>query len=151
MLLRVEFFGSQWGGNNKTPSEGAEKMTDQQKKELIDLRAKGYGYKKISQLLGVAESTVSAYCQRNKLTLNGCKNCGKVMQKSRGTKTKKFCCDKCRMEWWNRHLKEVSRKANYTLVCRKCGKSFISYGNTKRKYCSHTCYISDRLGKGESK
>lgn len=125
-------------------------MTDQQKKELIDLRVKGYGYKKISQMLGVTESTVSAYCQRNKLTFNGCKNCGKVMQKSKGTKPKKFCSDKCRWEWWNNHLGEVNRRANYDLICQHCGKRFVSYGNTKRKYCSHACYISDRFGRGET-
>ena len=124
-------------------------MTDHQKKELIDLRAKGYGYKKISQLLGVAESTVSTFCQRNNLMSTGCKNCGKVMQKSKGTKPKMFCCDKCRTDWWNHHSSEVKHKANYELVCRHCGKRFISYGNTKRKYCSRVCYTADRFGDGD--
>ena len=124
-------------------------MTDQQKKELIDLRANGYGYKKIARLLGVSESTVSAYCQRNNLSLNSCKNCGNVIQKSKGTKPKTFCCDRCRNAWWNKHLNEVTRKANYNLICQYCGKQFIAYGNKKRKYCSHACYISDRFGNGE--
>lgn len=123
-------------------------MTDQQKQDLANLRALGYGYKKIAQQLGLAESTVSTYCQRNNLTSNGCKNCGKVIQKSKGSKPKKFCCDKCRTDWWNQHLSEVKRKANYELICRHCGKRFVSYGNAKRKYCSRVCYIADRFGDG---
>ena len=130
--------------------KGADEMTDQQKKELIDLRAKGYGYKKISQMLGISENTVSSYCQRNLVSIKNCKNCGTVMKKSKGVKPKKFCCDKCRNEWWNKHLDEVNRKANHELVCQCCGQSFTSYGNSKRKYCSRACYYSSRFGKDGS-
>lgn len=40
------------------------------------------------------------------------------------------------------------RKAFYPLICAECGKEFLSYGNRKRKYCSHACYIKARFQKG---
>ena len=124
-------------------------MTDQQKKEIVNLRTRGYGYKKISQTLGVPKNTVSAYCRRNKLTLCGCKNCGKAMRKSQGTKPKLFCCDKCRNEWWNKHLDQVKRKAVYEFKCPHCGRAFQIYGDKRRKYCSHECYIATRFKGGD--
>jgi len=33
----------------------------------------------------------------------------------------------------------------YPAVCVRCGKEFLSYGNRKRKYCSHDCYIKARF------
>lgn len=52
---------------------------------------------------------------------------------------KKFCSDRCRMKWWNSHLDQVQRKANYDFVCPVCKKPFTVYGNANRKYCSHEC------------
>ena len=35
-------------------------------------------------------------------------------------------------------------------VCAHCRKEFRSYGNKKRKYCSHACYIAERFrGRGD--
>ena len=124
-------------------------MTEQQKAIIEKLRSKGYGYKKIAQQLNLSENTVSSYCRRKELNAYGCKNCGETIKGRKGAKPKIFCSDKCRNEWWNQHLNEVNRKANYQLVCAHCGKKFISYGNKSRKYCSRICYFSDRFGKGE--
>jgi endogenous inhibitor of DNA gyrase (YacG/DUF329 family) len=66
-----------------------------------------------------------------------------------GRKEKKFCSDKCRMTWWNRHLDKVKRKAVYEYICPHCGKPFTVYGNSHRKYCSHECYVADRFGGGQ--
>ena len=41
------------------------------------------------------------------------------------------------------------KERGYKLKCAYCGKDFISYGNKKRKYCSHYCYIHDRFWKKE--
>ena len=30
--------------------------------------------------------------------------------------------------------------------CENCGKEFHLYGDSRRKYCSHECYIKDRFG-----
>ena len=41
-------------------------------------------------------------------------------------------------------IKEVNKKAFYTLTCKHCGKEFTAYGNQKRVYCCHDCYIKDK-------
>ena len=30
-------------------------------------------------------------------------------------------------------------------ACENCGKPFSVYGNAKRKYCSHVCYVKGRF------
>ena len=44
------------------------------------------------------------------------------------------------------HRNQVQRKAYITFVCISCGKQVTVYGNHKRKYCSHDCYIEHRFG-----
>ena len=57
-----------------------------------------------------------------------------------------FLPDKCRMQWWKAHIKEVNRKAVYDFTCACCGQQFQAYGNDHRKYCSRACYIKARFG-----
>lgn len=136
-------------------------MTNEQKAAITEYRKNGYGYKKISRLTGVCESTVKTFCRRNgmagniketaaedahRITEKPCRQCGKPVIQYPGRKEKKFCCDACRNRWWNSHLGEVKRKAMYDFVCPTCGKTFSAYGNRNRKYCSHECYIEDRFG-----
>ena len=131
-------------------------MTDQQRAAITEYRGKGLGYKKISQLTGICESTVKTFCHRNGLTgkremrpetgKKPCLCCGKPVVQYPGRKEKKFCSDSCRNRWWNTHLHLVKRKAMYDFVCPTCGRSFSAYGNRNRKYCSHECYIEDRFG-----
>lgn len=61
----------------------------------------------------------------------------------------KFCSDNCRTAWWNAHPEKVNRRAVYHFTCAHCGKPFTAYGNAKRKYCSHACYIADRYKGGD--
>lgn len=133
-------------------------MTDEQRQQIINLRAAGNGYKKISHILGLSENTVKSFCQRRKAGgmvirpdagIAVCKNCGKPVHQNPGRKQKKFCSDHCRMKWWNSHLDQVQKKANYDYVCPVCKKPFSVYGNANRKYCSHKCYIEDRFGGGK--
>lgn len=42
-------------------------MTDEQRTAIAGYRRSGCGYKKISQLTGLCESTVKTYCRRNGL------------------------------------------------------------------------------------
>lgn len=132
-------------------------MTEEQRMQIVFLREAGNGYKKIAQVLSISENTVKSYCQRNnisraEITLSGderkCLCCGKPVKQNPGRKPKKFCSDRCRMQWWNNHLDQVQRKANYDFVCPVCKKPFTVYGNANRKYCSHECYIEDRFGGG---
>lgn len=136
-------------------------MTNEQRAAIAEYRRNGYGYKKISRLTGVCESTVKTFCRRNSLdgnageisndekaetTEKACLCCGKPVTQHYGRKEKKFCSDVCRNKWWNSHLHLVKRKAMYDFVCPTCGKHFYAYGNRNRKYCSHECYIEDRFG-----
>lgn len=139
-------------------------MTDQQKSQIIKLRRAGNGYGMIAKTLGISLNTVKSYCRRNDVNamtstempadftgeITHCEHCGKEIRQVSGRKKKRFCCDKCRNAWWNSHLDQVKRKAVYSFRCPYCGKEFHVYGDKRRKYCSHECYIADRFKGGDS-
>ena len=128
-------------------------MTDFQAKQIRELRLRGAGYKSIASAVGLSRDTVRNYCKSHgldgyasALVLNvkeqiesgtACLCCGK----------RKFCSDKCRREWWAAHPEAIKRKetAYYEATCACCGKTFRSYGNKNRRYCSHACYVQDRF------
>lgn len=74
-----------------------------------------------------------------------CKQCGKLLKQDLKTKEKIFCSDDCRHKWWTNHSELLNKKAFYEFECKHCHKKFTAYGNTKRKYCSHDCYVKDRM------
>jgi len=137
-------------------------MTKEQKIQIINLRKEGYGYVKIAQTLEIPQNTVKSFFRRSRAagkpepvhimphpSVDGkhfCLCCGKEVEQNQGRKEKKFCSDRCRNKWWNSHLDQVDRKANYEFICPHCKKHFTAYGNANRKYCSHECYIADRFG-----
>jgi len=125
-------------------------MNKQQREQVKNLRQEGLSYSKISVLLGLSENTVKSFCRRNNLggiginkenkNLLFCYQCGKPLEIKPKLKPRKFCSDSCRMAWWNMHPENVNRKAFYTLSCAFCGCKFKSYGNSKRRFCSRSCY-----------
>ena len=142
-------------------------MTNEQKTVVESLRSQGLGYKRIAAQTGISANTVKSYLRKNApvaveqetpvispesaVVISSdiqpvCRQCGKPVAQNPGRKEKKFCSDHCRNLWWNAHLSEVKRKAMYEYVCPNCGKPFYAYGNRKRKYCSHDCYVADRFG-----
>lgn len=133
------------------------RMTNEEKAQVLEYRKSGLGYKKIAQLTGISANSIKSFCQRQaagspptiKTRKPGeyCENCGKDIEQTVGRKKKRFCSDKCRMEWWNSHQEKIKRKAVYEFDCPCCGKHFIAYGNAHRKYCSHSCYVTDRFGR----
>ena len=120
-------------------------MTASQKATVLFMRSKGLSFAKIAEKLDLSVNTIKSFCGRNK---EGqlCLCCGSSIQQPPRTRIKKFCSDKCRMQWWNAHIKEVNRKAMYDFTCSCCGKTFQAYGNKHRKYCSRECYIRARFG-----
>lgn len=134
-------------------------MTKEQKLQIERLRAEGYGYMRVAQTLGISVNTIKSFCRRNKSLgtttvlvtddMYICKCCGVSVKQNPGRKEKKFCSDKCRMEWWNNNLNKVNRKAVYEFTCPHCKKQFKVYGNSRRKYCCHECYVADRFGGGQ--
>lgn len=135
-------------------------MNDTQRQQIRKLRSEGYGYTRISEVLGISRDTIKTFCRRNGLggatkpsdpaVGDGpfCQCCGVVVEQHPGRKLKKFCSDRCRNKWWNSHLDQVNRKAHYEFECAHCKKPFTAYGNAGRKYCSHACYVADRFGGG---
>ena len=58
-------------------------------------------------------------------------------------------CVECSFQKLVAHPEAVKQKAVYTFTCQECGKEFTAYGNAKRKYCSHSCYIAARFKGGD--
>jgi endogenous inhibitor of DNA gyrase (YacG/DUF329 family) len=131
-------------------------MSRLQRNEIPGMRREKMSYAQIASALDLSVNTVKSYCQRNGLggvaateaESGVCAHCGKPVCQTVGRKKKRFCSDGCRMAWWKEHPERLNRKAVYRLVCAGCGKSFESYGNKGRKYCSHGCYVKDRFGGG---
>jgi endogenous inhibitor of DNA gyrase (YacG/DUF329 family) len=134
-------------------------MTNTQKEQIKKLRLAGYGYKRIAQALSLSVDTVKSYCRKNNLagvmagipssSTDGktyCKQCGKELLQKPNQKTLLFCNSECRQTWWNGHPEMVNKKAIYSYHCPQCHKPFTAYGNSRRKYCSHSCYIVARFG-----
>lgn len=121
-------------------------MRLQDKIAINNMRLGGHSPSVIAATLGLPQSTVRSHIHRHP-DLPGCKackNCGKPLVQPKGRREKKFCCDACRMEWWNSHPDSVKKQAYYHLVCQHCGKEFESYGNRNRKYCCRKCYVASR-------
>lgn len=132
-------------------------MTEQQKSEIIRMRNKGMSFSQISDIIALSRNTVKSFCRRQNITVQSetstenisdkfiCKQCGKELHPMQGRKTPKFCSPYCRTKWWNSHPDKVNRKAIYKFICANCGKPFTAYGNKRRKFCSHECYINSRF------
>lgn len=132
-------------------------MTEMQKEKIIRFRGMGRSYADIGRELGIPRDTVKSFCRRNGLTpadiqvadnKDRCRECGAEIMQRPKMKKQAFCSKACRERWWAQHPERIAWKAVYGFACAKCGKAFTAYGNKKRKYCSHECYIADRFGGG---
>lgn len=122
-------------------------MTSQQKEQIAAMRRKGCTYAKIAEAAGLSINTVKSFCLRNPLTdINTelCKNCGAQISVLEHRRPRQFCSDKCRVAYWRKMHPE---RTVYSLTCKNCGTLFESKGSRQQKYCSHSCYVSDRFGK----
>ncbi len=79
-----------------------------------------------------------------------CACCGKWLFNPATGRKKRFCNDDCRRKWWNLNRDQMNKgsESQYVITCVGCGKQFISYGNSKRKYCSKECYVNHRYWDG---
>ncbi|MDU1042584.1 MAG: DUF2116 family Zn-ribbon domain-containing protein, partial [Clostridiales bacterium] len=108
----------------------------------------------IAKEINISVNTIKSYCKRHGLggtktcdeDTSHCEYCGKPVIQKPGRKKKRFCSDKCRNTWWNNHKNMINHKAIYEFTCKQCGKDFSAYGNSNRKFCSHSCYIKNRFG-----
>lgn len=129
-------------------------MTEQEKQQILNLRKNGLGYKAISKRLNIPLSSVSSFIKRgnhSKSTqISICKNCGNKLIQTKGHRAKIFCSDKCRRQWWKNNPESRNLKAYHECKCIQCGKEFISYSKTDRKYCSTVCYQIARFKREDS-
>ena len=135
-------------------------MTGEDKARIQKMRQNGMDYFCIAQELSLSINTVKSFCRRNNLcdkdmnsTIDGsnarstiCKQCGKRLEQKSVSRPRLFCSESCRRIWWKEHDALLERRAFYPCVCERCGKDFKSYGNKKRKFCGHSCYIKNRFG-----
>ena len=132
-----------------------------QKEQIRNLRGEGLSYAEIARQVDASRDAVISFCRRNGLqeikkpitavkiaAEDVCRECGKPLVQVDGMKRRVFCSKECRVKWWKEHPEQLNQKAVYQYTCPHCGKPFSAYGNAKRKYCSHSCYISDRFGGG---
>ncbi|MBQ7765910.1 MAG: RNA polymerase subunit sigma-70 [Lachnospiraceae bacterium] len=134
-------------------------MTEYQRDQIVAMRKEGIGYHSIGVALGLTRDTVRNFCKGHQLAGYGkkikmhlqegktCMYCGKLIQQPETGRKRKFCSEKCRRAWWKGHQECIKRGegALYIFKCECCGKDFVAYGNAKRKYCSHECYIKARF------
>lgn len=128
-------------------------MDDTQINKVKSLLEQGRGYTFIAKSLGISVNTIKSFCRRQRLKKNRialaertfCENCGREILQIAKQKPKRFCCDKCRNQWWNGHLDQVKRNAYYPKSCPYCKKKFQAYGVKRRKFCSVECYKKFRL------
>lgn len=123
-------------------------MKKQEMDAIHEMRLQGKHAAEIGLALGISVNTVRSHIRRHPEIYGGmnCENCGKAITQAAGRKRKRFCSDRCRMDWWNSHRERVRKKANYHLICVHCGKEFESYGNQSRKFCCRDCYTQARKG-----
>ena len=78
--------------------------------QIKNLALKGYGYKRIADILDLSPNTVKSHLRRHPATagISVCLQCGKPIEQNPGRKEKKYCSDKCRMSYWNSHQDEVN-------------------------------------------
>ena len=141
-------------------------MTKEQKTQILQMRQTGVGFADISRKLDLSVNTVKSFCRRSRGTVKSvevqtkihnekldslkCRECGVLLVQKEHTKKRVFCSKSCREKWWKEHSDCLHKKAVYTFTCAKCEKTFTAYGNAKRKYCSHKCYVQDRFGGGSN-
>jgi len=115
----------------------------------VKMKEVGLANSIIAKRLGINIGTVESYVREvketasQKLNVENCLGCGKEMEKKRSCQH--FCSRTCRYEWWKNNMLLSPSKAVRVFKCKGCGKTFVTYGEKERKYCSHACYIKDRF------
>ena len=125
--------------------EELKSMTNAEVLKIHELKEQGLGYKRIANELNIPLSTVKSIILRQKNNNETvCLFCGRRIINKPKTKRKKFCSDICKRRYLAKHPETLKSEKSITKVCPTCGCSFISYKSSKRKYCSHRCYINFR-------
>jgi len=114
--------------------------------KIMELREKGYGYKRIAKELDMTVSAVRYAISKSEdqLLSDSCKECGVAIKSLKGKRKKVYCSNGCRWKWWNKQTRDINKKAYYNFICKNCGKEFEAYGTNRRLFCDRECYNSNR-------
>ena len=125
-------------------------MKANDKKRIQELREAGLTYKEIADETGIAFGTVKMFFQRqkDKPAVQRCEQCRRPLRQDVSRAGRRFCSDKCRIQWWTAHPDSMSSNAKHNFTCAGCGKTVIS--RRPGKYCTRACYQASRKG-GASK
>jgi transposase-like protein len=113
-------------------------MTGKQKQSVRNMRRAGFSCGAIADRLGLPVNTVKSYCFRKNIRApedtgdkndDACEHCGKPLEHRSGKKKKRFCCDKCRWNWWNRNRGRAGGKKTHRPTSEITG-----FGGEKRKH-----------------
>lgn len=119
-------------------------MTDFEKIKIDELKKNGYSYSQISKELNIPIGTIKTFIMRKRET-NTCLNCHCEIVSIEHHKKKKFCSNKCRLEWWSRNRDKLNLKTLVEYECECCHKKFRAPRSAKRKYCSNMCYVKAKV------
>ena len=123
-------------------------MTKEEIAKIYELKNNGLGYKKIASVLNLPVGTIKSLIIRHKNSNESCcLNCGVRISNKPKIKRKKFCSNECKRRYIATHPECISKEKSIIKICPNCGKEFISYKSTNRKFCSHSCYINFRYKK----
>ena len=118
-------------------------MTQELKEKIISLSEQGLTSREIAAEVGLSHMSVARQLKEEKevRSVLNCPCCGKEIVNKKGTKPKKFCSDKCRLEWWGKHRDLIKHRSKELKKCPHCGSLFEPRG--KQTYCSRICYLSE--------
>ena len=118
-------------------------MTADKKLEILELSKSGMSLKKITEETGLSMSYVKKIVYGVDENQTYCLECGKIMTKSK-YRPKKYCSAKCKREYYKKHPEILHKNKFHKLICPCCHHEFLSYGRSKRKYCSKQCSTKSR-------
>lgn len=90
-------------------------MTNDTKMMIHDLRRAGFTLNAIAELTDTTISSIKTYCSRNRIhsiLFQECLSCGKPLTQLPGKKRSKYCCKKCKDDWWNHYRKAMKHGRN---------------------------------------
>jgi len=133
---------------SKKATPRSERLTEDEKKTIIDLRLAGNTFSLIAETLVRNINTVKVFYFRNqynpkyvenvKPKAGCCLQCGNPITEISKHRPRKFCSHSCKDLWWRAHKKPI-----YTFSCAHCGKTFGTASKTQ-KYCSTDCFHASR-------
>ncbi len=117
-------------------NRGRYAMTINQKLKIDQMRENGQSLQTISEELNLSLGTIKSYLSRKSSAVR-CEYCRQTIHQTNHGKKKRFCSDRCRINWWREHC-ESSNKA-IEKICPICKKAYFSYPSKKQIYCSKKC------------